>query len=589
MNPHAKELSVSPAILWTCGGFFLLFWLYALGMRSLVPTDEGRYAEMAREMLASGDWITPRLNGIKYFEKPPLQTWMNALTFAVFGLGEWQARLWTGLCALLGIVLTGHTGRVLYGARAGLYAMLILGSCFFWVGLGHINTLDMGLSGMMTLALCSLLLAQRDEASSMERRKWMLVCWAGMALSVLSKGLIGLILPGAVLVLYTLLARDWTIWKRLNLFAGVLLFFVICTPWFVLVSIQNPEFPHFFFIHEHFERFLTKVHQREGSWYYFVPLLVLGMMPWLALLPPSLLAALGQSKAESQAKSQTKSQAKSRPIFRQEWLLVVWIGFIFIFFSVSSSKLPSYILPIFPALALLMARYLSHKQTFHATGTANTANTGIMPSAVLFLLLGLAGLALSPYITQVKHNPLETHLILAYRPWIIAASLLAIGAAVAALWLCQRKRPDHAMLSLAMASFGCWCLLLAGSETHGRYRSGLDLLPAINAELKPSTKLYAIGMYDQTLPFYLRRTMTQVVHMDELAFGLKQEPWLWIENLPAFVEEWQNGPPAIGMTSPQKLAELQTLGLRLRIITRDARRVIITNQMLPAAPGTKQP
>src|SRR3954470_16225716 len=137
---------------------FCLLWLYALGARILVPTDEGRYAEMAREMAASGDWITTRLNGIKYFEKPPLQTWMNALTFKLFGLGEWQARLWTGLCGLLGIALVAHTGRKVFNQRIGFTAALVLASSFFWAALGHVNTLDMGLSGMMTLALCGLLL-----------------------------------------------------------------------------------------------------------------------------------------------------------------------------------------------------------------------------------------------------------------------------------------------------------------------------------------------------------------------------------------------------------------------------------------------
>src|SRR3954454_24904347 len=120
-----KDIHQSKSITW---GLFLIFcvvWFYALGTRTLVPTDEGRYAEMAREMVASNDWITTRLNGIKYFEKPPLQTWMNALTFERFGLGEWQARLWTGLCGLFGIALVAHTGRKLFGPRVGFTAALV--------------------------------------------------------------------------------------------------------------------------------------------------------------------------------------------------------------------------------------------------------------------------------------------------------------------------------------------------------------------------------------------------------------------------------------------------------------------------------
>ncbi|MGZ5819700.1 MAG: ArnT family glycosyltransferase, partial [Burkholderiaceae bacterium] len=210
----------SKSLLWGLFILFCLFWLYALGARVLVPTDEGRYAEMAREMVVTGDWITTRLNGIKYFEKPPLQTWMNALTFEVFGFGEWQARLWTGLNGLLGIVLVAYTGKRVFNYRVGITAGLVLASSFWWAALGHVNTLDMGLSGMMTIALCALLIGQRNDATERERRNWMMACWAGMALAVLSKGLIGLVLPGAVLVLYTFIARDWAIWKRLHLGLG---------------------------------------------------------------------------------------------------------------------------------------------------------------------------------------------------------------------------------------------------------------------------------------------------------------------------------------------------------------------------------
>jgi 4-amino-4-deoxy-L-arabinose transferase-like glycosyltransferase len=209
------ELHKNKTLLWSLALAFILVSLYVLGVRTLVPPDEGRYAEMAREMFTSGDWITTRLNGIKYFEKPPLQTWMNALTFAVFGLGDWQARLWTGLNGIFGVLLTGYAGYRVFGQRAGFYAALVLGSCFSWVACSQINSLDMSLSGMMTLSLCALLVAQRDDASPTERRNWMLVCWAGMALAVLAKGLIGLVLPGGILVFYTIFSRDWSIWTRL--------------------------------------------------------------------------------------------------------------------------------------------------------------------------------------------------------------------------------------------------------------------------------------------------------------------------------------------------------------------------------------
>jgi 4-amino-4-deoxy-L-arabinose transferase-like glycosyltransferase len=560
---------LSSSFLWGLLLLFLALWLYALGMRTLVPTDEGRYAEMAREMLLSGDWITPRLNGIKYFEKPPLQTWMNAATFAMFGLGEWQARLWTGLSSLIGIALVGYTGHRLYDthtdthpntrtdARTSVYAMLVLASSFMWFGLGHINTLDMGLSGMMTLALCALLLAQHDQASASEQRNWMLACWAGMALAVLSKGLIGVVLPGAVLVLYTVASRDWRIWQRLHLLAGLLLFFAICTPWFVLVSLKNPEFPHFFFIHEHVDRFLTKVHKRAGPWYYFLPLLALGITPWLAALPPSLIKAC---------------QRQPQQQFQAQWMLLIWAGFIFFFFSYSGSKLPSYILPIFPALALLIARQL-----------VQDPRKGLVGSIAVLLVLGAGGVWLALNMARFSFDPLETPYLQAYQPWMLAASGLAMAGALLTLYWLWRKRPTFCVVTLASCALLAWVLILQATEAHGRYRAGLSLLPALTRELTPATRLYAVGMYDQTLPFYLRRTVTLVEHMDELEFGLKQQPELWIEDQDDFIAEWNKNTPAIAIMSPEKFDELQELEeppqpLRLRVLARDSRRVVVSNQ-----------
>lgn len=545
----------SRRLLWPLFLAFCLIWFYALGARTLVPTDEGRYAEMAREMVATGDWITPRLNAIKYFEKPPLQVWMTALAFKAFGLGEWQARLWTGLCGLFGILFTTFAASRVYHARIGLTAGLVLASSFLWAGLGHINTLDMGLAGMMTLALGSLLLAQRPGIDSGERRRWMLLCWAGMALSVMSKGLIGLVLPGAVLVFYTIVTRDWVIWTRLHLLQGLLVFFALTAPWFVLVSLQNPEFPHFFFIHEHFQRFTSKIHRRAGPWYYFIPILMLGILPWLTVLPKSLLLA---------ARRRTGSYAPEK-------LLLVWVGFIFFFFSVSGSKLPSYILPIFPALAILLALALDQ-----ASRTTWRIAAGFM------MLLGAIGLALVPMIAGWTKEALELAHYRAAEPWALAAALVLLGCGATALWWLREDRPQADLrlpLTLAIGGFLAGQLAILATEPYGRYRSGLPMVAAINAELTPTTMIYSVGLYDQTLPFYLRRTMTLVQHPDELEFGLEQEPQLWLPTLEGFLERWTSGSKAIAITRPEIYAELQQRGVPMRVVTRDSRRIVLANDL----------
>jgi 4-amino-4-deoxy-L-arabinose transferase-like glycosyltransferase len=551
-----KELHKNKTVIWGLFAVFAIVSLYMLGVRTLVPPDEGRYAEMAREMFTSGDWITTRLNGIKYFEKPPLQTWMNALTFAAFGLGDWQARLWTGLCGVFGVLLTGYTGYKVFGQRVGFYAALVLGSCFYWVACGQIDSLDMGLSGMMTISLCGLLLAQRDGATPSEQRNWMLACWAGMALAVLSKGLIGLVLPGAVLVLYTLFTRDWKLWGRLHLGKGLILFLVIAAPWFILVWQRNPEQPHFFFVHEHWDRFFLKEHHREQAWYVFFVLTAVGIVPWLGVLAQAL--RLGAQREEGS--------------FRPRLMLLIWAVFILLFFTKSNSKLPGYILPIFPALALLVANYLE-------AGTRRSR----MVTASMMAVAGVALLATVPFMKKMSGHAGEEVLYQAFQPWVLAAGFIALtGGALAVVYARQMQR-DLMVVVLAITGFATTEMLLAGFEPLGHARAGAHMLPAIQAELKPDTKIYSVGTYEQSLTFYLRRAVVLVDYTDEFLFGLEQQPELTIPTVPAFAAQWTRDAAAgvrdVAIVSPSVFTDLRQKGVPIRVVARDSRRIVIANDI----------
>lgn len=554
----------SPRVLWALAMCFLCIWFYMLGARTLVPTDEGRYAEMAREMLATGDWITLRLNGIKYFEKPPLQNWMNALTFAAFGLGDWQARLWTGLSGLIGIVAVGYTGRKIFTPRVGTIAAIVLGSSFYWAGMGHINSLDMGLSGMLAVTMCGLLLGQHEASSDKERRNAMLACWIGMALATMSKGLIGFVLPGAVLVIYTLLTRDWALWARLHFGKGLILFFAITAPWFILIAIRNPEHPHFFFIHEHIQRFTSNVHKRDGSWYYFFPLLALGIIPWIGLLLQGMRTGIQEMKRG----------------FQPLKMLLIWSVFFFFFFSISHSKLPGYILPIFPALALMIAVYLEECKP-----------AALKISSVFFGLLGLLGLVFIKTIAHLGKDAYDTPLYADYANWIAVASIITvIGSVVAWIYATRGKHgKDIAIIVLASAGFVAGQVAFLGHDPYGQYMAGTAHVAAIEAELKsPTTPIYSVGRYEQALPFYLQRTMTLVEFPDELAFGLEQQPELWIPKREEFVKRWlkheQNDEPAVAILRTDIYEDFQKQKIPMRVIGQDPRRVIIatTNLQKPS-------
>lgn len=555
MNPSQSSYLKTPydsvRTLWAILVGFLIIWFYMLGARTLVPTDEGRYAEMAREMVATGDWITQRLNGIKYFEKPPLQNWMNALTFSLFGLGDWQARLWTGLCGLIGILAASYTAYKIYSRRVAISTALILGSSFYWAAMGHINTLDMGLSGMMTLALCGLLLAQRDGASDKEQRNGMLLCWAGMALATMSKGLIGFVLPGAVLVLYTIWTRDLGLWLRLHMGKGLLLFFAITVPWFILVWQANPEHPQFFFIHEHFQRFTSTVHKRGGAWYYFFPLLIIGIVPWLGLLLQSLLASVRKEQSQFQVKK----------------MLTIWAVFIFFFFSVSGSKLPSYILPIFPALAILIACQLEKISVM-----------SLRLNAGLLTLIGVASLVFTPKIAGIAKAPYELPFYEAMIPWAYAAATIALVGGLVGILFAKRHK-DVAVLAMAIGGYLGGQVVFIGHDQWGKYSAGIYHLPAIQAELKADTPIFAVARYEQSLPFYLRRTTILVENPDEMQFGVGIQPELWIPKRADFIIKWRamhaKGEKAVAFLNPTVYKAMQDEAVPMKLIGEDPKRIIV--------------
>lgn len=309
----------------------------------LIEPDEGRYSEIPREMLERCDFITPTLNYVKYFEKPPLLYWLNSLSFALFGQNEFAARFPCALAGLLTILFTYWLGRELLGRRVGVVAAVIVGTSAGFIALGRINLTDMPLTFCMTLCLGSFILAVRDRGE--RKTLYYYLFYIGAALAVLAKGLIGILFPGAIVFLFLLLRKRWSLLREMNLFTGILLFFLVAAPWFILVSMKNPEFARFFFIHEHFERFLTKVHGRYQPIWYFIPLLLGIMLPWSCFIPTALREAWHNRKSQ---------QAEILA-----WL-AIWAIFIFIFFSKSNSKLPPYILPVVPPLALLVAYYFDN-------------------------------------------------------------------------------------------------------------------------------------------------------------------------------------------------------------------------------------
>ena len=530
----------------------VLIWFGNLEYRKLIRPDEGRYAEIPREMVVSGDWTTPRLNDLKYFEKPPLQYWATAVAYEVFGEHQWTSRIWTALTGFAGILLVWFAGTRLFGREAGIYAALLLGSSMLYAMMAHINTLDMGVTFFISMGIFSLLIAQTEDIQ-VKRRNWMLLAWAGLALAVLSKGLMGLILPGTALFLYSVFNRDITIWKRMHWFSGLLLFFLIATPWFVLVIKANPEFFDKFFIYEHYTRFTTKQLGRYQPWYYFVPVLLFGMLPWTVLMFDTLVRTWRGSVQQIKA-------------FSAERFLLVWAVFIYFFFSISGSKLPSYLLPMFPALALLMGKQIAEMRSTRLFWL-------ILPSlVVIVILLGVVPFAAK----QAADTTLQMQMYSDYTVWVmIAAAIWLIGVG-AGLWLLRRGKKMSAVIVLAFSSLLFAQLATSGYNAIARERSAYIVAEAIKPIIKPDVPFYSVLCYEQTLPFYLKRTFTLVDFQDEMDFGIKQEPERWIASVEILAQRWSTQAEAYAIVPTPLFFILQQQGMAMKVIYRDEQYIVVS-------------
>ncbi|SDI69744.1 phospholipid carrier-dependent glycosyltransferase [Propionivibrio dicarboxylicus] len=530
---------------------FVLAWLVLLGTRALIHPDEGRYAMLSLGMLQSGDWVTPRLNGLLYFEKPALQYWAGAIAFKLFGINEFAARFWPGLTGLLSILTVGVTARRLWGN--GHHAALVMAGTTWIAANSHFLNLDTGLSFFLTVALCAFVVAQQDDARAPTIRHAMWLAWAAMAGATLSKGLIGLVIPAGSLFCYSLFCWDWRPWRRMHWLSGLLILLLLCAPWFVLVSLRNPDFARFFFIHEHFERFLTTVHGREAPFWYFLPVLLIGFMPWTSLLPRLIIDGMRRASSDG---------------FQTGRFLLIWALFVFAFFSKSSSKLPSYILPMFPALALLLGQSLTNMR-------AVTLKKHLWVPLLLWAALACA-LPLTHFLPEDPGTPATAYTELA--TWLSIGGILFLLCGALAWRALSREKTLAAIMFLCAGSLGGVLCASQGHDAIGRLKSSKDLVAQIQTYVHPETEIFSINVYEQTFPFYLQRPVVLVNYEDEFAFGQRVEPTRSIASLDAFVARWKAAPEAMAMMQEETFNTLSQRGLPMKTVYRDIRRIVVVKQ-----------
>uniref|UniRef100_A0A7C3Z441 Glycosyltransferase RgtA/B/C/D-like domain-containing protein n=1 Tax=Desulfobacca acetoxidans TaxID=60893 RepID=A0A7C3Z441_9BACT len=458
---------------------------FRLGTPGLMDPDEGRYAEIAREMLLLKDWLIPHLNLVPYLEKPPLVYWLTALSFATFGLTEGAARLPSALAALAGVFWAFGLGRALWGERQGFWGAMVLATCGGYVILARLLTLDMVFTFFLDWGI-----ALGYLALSRERPRLWPWAYLALALAVLAKGPVALVLAGLIWGPVGFRRGRQAVWALVRPGSWLLLAAVVL-PWFLYVAWRYPEFPRFFFWEHHVARYVSGVTYHAEPWWYFGPLLVALLLPWTALAPWGLGRQAG-------------------PVAGDRIFLLIWAGVILGFFSVSRGKLAPYILPALLPLALLVGEGLAAVQS-EGRGLRLGVRVSLISGAALgWLLAGLyfrppGGLA--PLVRQAAF--LEPYL---------PASLVLLALAPTATLVTRRLEVLLAGALLFAA------VLPLGLERLALQRSPRELGVTLRDHWQPGAALVGIYLYSQGLSFYSGQVFHLLEFRTELNFGQRLAP-----------------------------------------------------------------
>jgi len=559
-----------------------VFFGFKLGDRALWSPVEGHYAEIAREMVISKDYLTPQLAGLKYLEKPPFFYWLESANIRLFGLNEWSLRIWPALFALVGCLAVYFAGSRIFERRVGLISAGVLATCSLWYVMGNVIDLDMTVSVLITCALVCFLLGSL-ERPGYKRRFLMWGLFVFSALATLTKGLIGIVIPGMVIGSWILILGEWNTLRTLYFPSGVALFLLIAVPWYALVAWANPGFLTSYFLVEHFQRYLTKLEgPYEQPWAY-IPILVLGMFPWTVFM----LQALRHSG---------RVPWRKRHQYKEVLFLLLWAGLVFLFFSASSYKGVPYILPMFPPLAIVIARYLAVSwEAPRLSGVPSGAF--ILAIALSFMVIvGLTGPQhfLERYanwpaveapaegtVASIHVNDWED--LSALTPYLRAQSAILIVAALSALALGFAKKHGFrwSLLSLTLV----WALFLVVLNSSlpllDERRSVKALATMLKPQLQRSDEIASYHAYYQDLPVYLDRPVAVVGWKGDLQFGVEvnEHSGGWMTDDASFWKRW-NSPATVYMLTEQTTYEKlrSEASFKSRVVAQGLYDILLSNR-----------
>ena len=533
----------------------LLFFV-GLGSMGLTDRDEGRNAEAGREMFASGDFITPTFNGELRVAKPVFVYWLMTASYHVFGVNEFAARAPSAFFGVALIAMHYLFLSHLRGPTVGLFGALMLLLNIEILALGRMAITDSALIFFTTLSLYGFWLGLHEQGAG---RHWIWGFYAGMALATLTKGPVGFAVPLITALLYLIATRQWLVfWRRGAPIAGALLFVLLAGPWYTaMFLIHGDAYSSQAKVHT-VGRFLAPMEGHGGGWWFYFPVLLLGFYPWSAFLPAAFYRAYATwRESPAMFHERNGSPGTSEPAgagHELDWFAGLWVIGVFIFFSLSSTRLPHYIGPLFPACALLTASYWTQ-------GLKDPLTKWLRGSIHFMMGIGYLvaiGFASAPYLfhkfagKMVKEFPLAVQFDLGIGPYLGAIIVVAAMGLIGYFGLNDTKR--HLTFGVAGAALASVFLLAILAVVPGVNRYAIappqELAYAAGLNLKPTDQLIAFGTTRPSTAFYARRTVLFIPsnELDRLRTALSKEGRTMIL-LPEFLED----------TLPKEAAEFRPI------------------------------
>lgn len=512
--------------------FSYLFFFYNLGAYSLKEPDEGRYAEIPREMVVQGDYVVPHLNYVRYFEKPPLLYWACAASYKLFGVTEWSFRFPNTLAAVLCVVMTYLFAARWFSGRVALLSSLMLTTSFGFFALARIVTIDMLFAFLLFASLSCFY-----EFYLNKRPAFLYLFFIALALAVLAKGPVAVILLAVTIVLFLYTEGKVQFLKEMASAKGVLLFGLIAAPWFILISIREKEFFQFFFIDQHILRFLTTKHRRSGPLYYFVPVVLGGMFPWSIFLPRAVVRLW---------------RAKETRLF------FIWSLVVFTFFSVSGSKLPPYVLPIFPALSIILGRLFDGEWQHRVQ-----SNREIVFYTVFFLSLALGGFAYGTGLLDGFLRRFPDIASISKDITGLSLGLSSISLITLFLLVFKRMRTFRSLFFLLTAfSLSVALGLMLQVRVIDRINTTKELAQTINRVGGDDAIIVNYGSFHETLPFYIARRTYLADFDGELEMGAAyDDSKAFFLNKDRFMHLFRSDKSVMVVFKSKRLQRLKELGI----------------------------